>query len=56
MSAIEFCRDRILEINEDDFDDWFRAKTQKRPELFVSRKREDFLLANRNTRKNTDYL
>lgn len=41
MSSIEFCRDRILEINEDDFEDWFRAKTQKRPELFVSRKKED---------------
>ena len=39
MSAIEFCRDRILEIGEDDFEDWFRAKTQKYPELFVARRK-----------------
>jgi len=40
MSAIEFCRDRILEIGEDDFEDWFRAKTQKYPELFVARRKK----------------
>jgi hypothetical protein len=41
MAAVEFARDKILEINEDDFEEWFRAKTHKHPQLFVSRKKEE---------------
>lgn len=41
MSAVEFAREKILEIAEQDFEDWFRAKTHKHPQLFVSRKKEE---------------
>lgn len=52
MSAIEFCRNRILEINEDDFEDWFRSKTVKNPELFVSRKKDDINKLEPNNKSN----
>lgn len=31
ISAVEFCRERVLEIQVDDFEEWFKSK---RPELF----------------------
>ncbi len=34
MSAVEFCRERILEIQVDDFESWFQTK---HPEYFISR-------------------
>ncbi len=55
MSAVEFCREKILEISEDDFEDWFRAKTQKKPELFVSRKRDVDLLAGITVNKKVEF-
>ena len=34
MSAIEFCRERILEFPLDEFEDWFKTK---HPEAFRAR-------------------
>lgn len=31
MSAVEFCRERILEIQVEDFEEWFKSK---RPDLY----------------------
>ncbi|RMZ93454.1 coiled-coil domain-containing 60-like, partial [Brachionus plicatilis] len=34
MSAVEFCRDKILEIQVDEFEKWFKST---HPDYFVSR-------------------
>jgi hypothetical protein len=34
MSAVEFCRERILEISVEDFEEWFKTR---HPDSFVPR-------------------
>ena len=34
MSAVEFCRERILEISVEDFEEWFKTR---HPDAFVAR-------------------